>query len=237
MANTSLRLFDVNEANGYTVVLNKEWIQLIPRLNAILKADKGSDGDYRGDKKLWATKQFTYIFHLLDPRTPIENAEVLGFGERRRKAIEYAQITEKEASSEIMLDAVEEYEYMLEIAVPSLPMLRAAKNSLVKVQTHFDNIDFDARDKKGALVHDVSKHITNVKNLKQLHLAVKEFDAMVMEELKQSTGIRGTADMGDREDGRRKRPAWNEGALRSSAIDQQNIEDEEERMEDIFEGD
>jgi len=233
MANGSLRLFDVNEADGFTVVLNKEWLQLIPQYNAILRADKGSEGDYRGDKKLWATKQFTFIFHMLDPRTPIENAEVLKQGERRKKALEYSGITDKEASSEIMLDALDEYEYMLEIAVPSLPMLRSAKHSLVKVQNHFDSINFDDRDKKGALVHDVSKHITNVKNLKQLHQAVKEFDAMVMEELKQSTGIRGSADMGDREDGRRKRPVWNEGQVKSAQIEADTQDEIDNRMEEI----
>lgn len=224
---SSIRLFDVNDADGYKVMLNKEWIMLIPAFANLIKKDKGGkvQGDYRGDKKAWATRQFTYIYHYTDPRSPLENADVVDDLERRKKSLEYAELTEKDIQDLEFIVALEEYEYLLELAIPSLPLLRSAKGTMKKLKNYFDGIDFDERDNKGALVHSASAHIKNVKEMKSLHLAIKEFDTMVMEELKQSTGIRGAAVMGDREAGKRRRQEWSEGGVAAAIPTEDYIED------------
>lgn len=209
---SNIRLFEVNDADGYKVLLNKEWIMMIPVFANLIRKDKGGKvpGDYRGERKMWAIRQFTYIYHMTDPRSPLENADIVDDLERRKKSLEYAEITEKDANDLELIVALEEYEYLLELAIPSLPLLRSAKGTMKKLKNYFDGIDFDERDAKGALVHSASAHIKNIKEMKNLHLAIKEFDNMVMEELKQSTGIRGQAVMGDREAGKRRKTSWDE---------------------------
>lgn len=61
-------LFILNERT-MLVELNKVWISTIKEFRVILERDKGSKGDAQGRKKIQATREFTFIYHLVDYRS------------------------------------------------------------------------------------------------------------------------------------------------------------------------
>ena len=180
---------------------------LIPQFKKLIHRDKGSDGDYDGRKKLRAIKEFTFIYHLVDPRSPLENVVE---EERREKSFQYAELEESNIDGSV-IDAQMEYEYLLENSSPSLPLLRSAKRTNKKLITYFDNIDFSLVDTKGQLVHSPMQHIKNVSMLRiPVHENTVKFEEIVLNELKEQKGTRGKTELGDKEQGGSKRK-WVEG--------------------------
>ena len=47
------------------VELNKAELLLIPEFSALIRRDRGSEGDHDGRKKFHARKEFTFIYFLI----------------------------------------------------------------------------------------------------------------------------------------------------------------------------
>ena len=141
-----MRLFTINESNQ--VELNKPWIMLVPEFAILLRRDKGSEGDYRGDKKLKATKELTFIYFDLDFTSPIREWEDY---ERRQEAMRYADLTEADLDDKVM-EAHAQYDKMLLGSSRSLKTLKAVELSLDQLDNYFETIDFTLTDKKGELL-------------------------------------------------------------------------------------
>lgn len=200
-----MTLFEIGP--DFKVMLNKDWILTVPPLAKVVHRDRGSPGDSEGRKKLRAIKEFTFIFHCSDPRSPIENID--DPYERREKALQYAELTEKDIDDTVVI-AQEEYEYLLELSVPTLGLLRSVKGTLTKLKNFFDVVDFDAVDKQGKLKYSPDAHIKSMSNLGLLHKQVMGFEEIVLTELKAQKSARGKMELGDREQSGKKRK-WNEG--------------------------
>lgn len=190
-----MRLFELGEDKQ--VMLNKVWIAMIPEFVAVLKADKGSKGDYRGSLKLLAQKQFTFIYFYTDFSSPIKDWQD---EERRKEAIYYAGLEEKELTP-LVWAAQEKYQ---ELQVKGSRPLRTLKNlykGLDALDTYFGAIDFTLKDSLKRLVNDPSDLITNATKMKKMYAEIREFEKMVEEDLKQTnTGIRGpNSTLGDQE--------------------------------------
>jgi hypothetical protein len=201
-----MKLLDVSP--DYKVLLNKDWLLTIPVFKKLIHRDKGSIGDVDGRKKYKAIKEFTYIYHLTDPRSPLENYEPF---ERIQKSLQYAELKEKDIDADI-LAAQTEYEELLANSVPTLELLRAAKASKSQLITYFRTIDFSDRDAKGGMVHSPMQHIKNISGLKQLHKDLIEFESLVYAELKDNMGVRGKTELGDREQNGKVGRKWTEGS-------------------------
>lgn len=67
-----VELFKI-DPNTRMVDLNKEWISTIKEFKKILSRDRGSKGDNDGKKKLFATKEFTFIYHYCDYASKFDN--------------------------------------------------------------------------------------------------------------------------------------------------------------------
>lgn len=200
-----MTLFEIGP--DFKVLLNKEWILTVPQLRKLIHRDKGSPGDVDGRKKYHAIKEFTFIYHASDPRSPIENID--DPYERREKALEYAELREKDID-DIVVIAQEEYEYLLELSVPTLGLLRSVKGTLSKLKNFFDVVDFNATDKQGKLKYSPDAHIKSMSQLGALHKQVMAFEEIVLTELKAQKSARGKMELGDREQSGKKRK-WNEG--------------------------
>jgi hypothetical protein len=104
-------LFELQENN--MVSLNKEWISTIPQFRRLLARDKGGSGDGSGKYKKQATREFTYIFHLLDFHSPLENYPK---EKRKQLALEFADLKGKQSSVDNdaeLQDAIEMYQDLL----------------------------------------------------------------------------------------------------------------------------
>lgn len=223
-----MNLFEVGP--DFKVLLNKEWILLVPPFKKLVSRDRGSDGDSDGRKKFKAIKEFTYIYHLVDPRSPIESLQPY---EREQKALQYAELTEKNIDAAV-LEALSEYEVLLEDVSPSIALLRAAKDANSKLIEHFNTIDFNQTDKQGKLLHSATSHIKNVTMLKQLHTAIAEFEKIVHDELKDQKGVRCKTELGDREEGKATRRKWDEKNARKRTKEPEPESDDFEMVSDVF---
>jgi len=188
-----MRLFLLD--SNYQVELNKEWIMLIPEFAALLKRDKGSKGDYRGDLKLKTRKELTFIYFDLDFTSPIR--EWPDF-ERREEAMRFAGLSEADLDGPVM-EAHVMYNKLLLQSSRSLKTLRSIEKSLDAMDTYFEDIDFSKEDKKGELVHDPAKYILNLQRIGAAYDSVDKFRKRVQEELKGEASIRGTATLGRKE--------------------------------------
>jgi len=197
-----MRLFTINE--NFQVELNKPWIMLVPEFANLLRRDKGSEGDYRGDKKLKATKEFTFIYFDLDFTSPIREWEDF---ERREESMRYAGLTEADLDDKVM-EAHAHYDTMLLGSSRSLKTLKAVETSLDQLDSYFENIDFSLTDKKGELLHSASQYLTNLEKLGKAYSAVEAFKKRVAEELKGDASIRGQNTLGRKESV--KREPWAE---------------------------
>jgi hypothetical protein len=198
-----MRLFEIDE--NFQVGLNKVWISLIPEFNVLLRRDKGSEGDYRGDKKLKARREFTFIYFDLDFTSPIREWDEY---ERREEAMKYAGLSEADLDDKVM-EAHSYYKTLLEGSSRSLKTLKAIEKSLDQLDEYFENIDFSERDKKGEPVHSANQYLTNLEKVGKSYAAVEAFKKRVAEELKGEASIRGSGMLGRKESTKRE---WGEKA-------------------------
>lgn len=204
---STLRLFEVSE--DYKVKLNKEFLFTIPVFHRIIQRDRGSKGDYRGDKKLQAIKDFTFIFHYVDPRSPLDGWDEQ---ERLEQALIYAEKEKVELGSDAEINhALLEYIKLLRECSPTLRTLRTAQKVLHRLDKYLSEIDFNERDDKGRTIHTPASVMTAVTKLGEYQKNLKAIEQQVLAELTGSVGIRGKADKGDREDYDQTASHWEEG--------------------------
>ena len=204
-----MRLFELDE--NKQVLLNKVWIAMIPEFKALLTRDKGSKGDYRGDKKLKATKEFTYIYFYADFSSPIRDWED---EERKTEALYYAQLEEQDIDS-VVLEAQEKYFSMqMEMSRP-LRTLKSLYKGLHAMDRYFESINFAEKDKQGKLLNSPTDFVTNASKLNKMYDEIRNFEKRVEDDLKQTAGIRGpNSTLGDREGMRIK---WSEEEIMSGS--------------------
>jgi hypothetical protein len=196
-----MRLFTVRE--DYQVDLNKDWLYLIPEFAELIRRDKGSKGDYRGDRKLKARREFTFIYFDLDFTSPIRE---YGEWERREEAMKYADLKESDLDAAVMA-AHAKYNELLNKSARSLKTLKAVEKSLDALDSYFEDVDFTKVDKKGELVHTPNQYLGNIERLDKAYTSIERFRKRVEEELKGDSSIRGTATLGGKEG---KRVNWEE---------------------------
>lgn len=200
-----MKLFKIGP--DYQVDLNKEWILMVPAFAALIKRDKGSEGDYRGDKKLRTRKELTFIYFDLDFSSPLREWDPF---ERREEALKYALMKESDID-ELVMAAHDEYKKLLLNSSRSLKTYNAVVKSLDQLDKYFEDIDFSLTDKKGELLHDPKAYLANLKTLEGAYDSVDKFRKRVDEELSDDGGIRGQASLGGKEGKRDK--GWTEGYI------------------------
>lgn len=193
------KLFELDE--NYELQLNKVWIAMVPEFQAILDKDKGSKGDYRGDKKRMAKKKLSHVYLMYDFNSPIRELDEM---ERRTRAMEYTGLTEKDLNDPDLMDAVDRYREIQFESARSLKTLEAIKKGLSKMDDYFENIDFEKEDKVGRQVNDPTAYMNNIKRAKEAYAALAEFEQMVNEQLMAAPAVRGDVELGELESNRGK---------------------------------
>lgn len=200
-----MRLFEIDPDTN-TVLLNKVWISLVPELKELLTRDKGSKGDYRGDKKLKATKEFTFIYFYTSFESPLRDWNK---DEKWKESLRYADLADADIDEKVLI-AQKAYERIMLKSSRSLRTYHSLNKALDALDDHFENLDFTQKDKKGELLNDPLSVAKSISELDKVYTAVKNFEKRVDEELKaENTGIRGTAEMGDMEASGNR--TWSEG--------------------------
>jgi len=201
-----MRFFEVDDEKQ--VSLNKAWIHMIPEFKALLTRDKGSKGDYRGDKKLKATAEFTYIYFFTDFSSPIRDWED---AERRKEALYYAGLTEDQIDNEVLV-ANEKYFQLQLAASRPLRTLKALYKGMDAMDTYFEAIDFSKVDKQGKMLNSPTDFVNNAAKLNKMYDEVRNFEKRVEEDMREASGgIRGPhSTLGDNEGSKQ---AWSEDEI------------------------
>lgn len=182
------------------VTLNKNWISTVPQFRRLLARDKGGPGDGSGKYKKQATREFTYIFHLLDFHSPLEN-----YGKEARKtmALEFAGMPDKETEIDNdadLQDAIEMYKELLENSSTSLQTLRAMKTARKAMDEYLEAVDFKKVNDRGDLIHSVQQVQNNIIGMPKAQAALDEMEEKVKREMLDTFEMRGGAQKGVGED-------------------------------------
>lgn len=184
-------LFTINP-DTQEVDLNKEWIHLVPEFSLLLRRDKGSQGDYRGDKKLKARREITYIYFMESFTSPLFEWDE---DKKQAEALRCASLTLPDLDKDI-LAAQNFYHDFIRKCSRSLRTLDALNKGREALDKWFEEIDFDKVDSLKRAKYTAKEYIENVKSLPKMNQAIKEYERQVDEELKENAGIRGTKTLG-----------------------------------------
>lgn len=200
-----MKLFDI-DPDIQQIKLNREWIFLVPEFAAILRRDKGSPGDNEGRKKLQATKEFSYIYFMVDFSSPLRD---YNDEDRHKESLRMARLDKVD---DVVLTAKETYKALYLKASRSLKTYSKLQKALDAMDDYYDTLDMAARDKQGKLLNNPLDVAGSVKKLDEMHTAVANFAKRVEEELTQALTIRGPAsELGDKEG--RKVDNWSESDI------------------------
>lgn len=191
-------LFELGD--NQMVTLNKHWISTIPQFRLLLARDKGGPGDGSGKYKKQATREFTYIFHLLDFHSPLENYPK---SKRKQMALEFAGLADKETkidNDEELQDAIALYEELLNNSSTSLQTLRSMKRAKLSMNDYLETVDFTEKGDKGQLVHSVAQVQANIIGMPKAQAALDEMEDKVRQEMLDTFEMRGGAEKGVEED-------------------------------------
>lgn len=191
-------LFEIGENN--MVSLNKVWISTIPQFRRLLARDKGGPGDGSGKYKKQATREFTYIYHLCDFHSPLEN---YGKIKRKQMALEFSGMADKESDVDNdpdLQDAIELYKELIANSSSSLQTLRAMKSARQAMDEYLQDIDFNKKDAQDRLVHSVKAVQDNIIGMPKAQAALDEMEDKVKREMLDTFEMRGGAEKGVAED-------------------------------------
>lgn len=133
----------------------------IAEFQALIKRDRGSKGDYRGDKKQRAMQELAYIFHCISYQSPYANYHIELREEKVRQDIFWNEPTWK--ADAVVEAAMEKYRELT--MSTGVHLLNSAMIAAQKLGIWFEEIDLVATDTKGKLVYSARDVVTNLGNL------------------------------------------------------------------------
>ena len=148
---------DLQAIPAAELVLIDEFKALIKRA----KGTRGTKGDYRGDKKLRASRELAYIWHNLSHDSPYANYHFEIREERVRKDV-FNDSPEWEPD-ELIDAAMAKYKELTN--TPAVEMLNAGVRAAQKLTKFLDEVDLMTTDKHGKAVHSAKDLVTNLGNL------------------------------------------------------------------------
>lgn len=148
-ATNSLRIDD------YSILLVKEFAKLWEPERNKCKEDK------KGELRLRAYKEFTYIYLVLDFKSPyfkyLER-------DKHEAALADSGLTEEDLKDEDFLAAFRKYKEIQE-EDPILALIKTAYNTLYKMRVHLDSIDFSDVDADGKPIYKAKDVIADLKSI------------------------------------------------------------------------
>jgi hypothetical protein len=196
-------LFEFNSQTGM-IQLNREWIWMVPEFKEILVRSKPVKGDADGRKKLHAQRVFTWIYMMVDFKSPLRD---MTDEDRLAEALRCSDLEPEDITDQVRR-ALDVYDAYQDNAARSLRTLKSMRKSLKQLDNYFETIDFNAKDKKGELLHSAKEYLANLGSVKKAYESYEEFEDRVYRELTKGESVRGAKVLGGKEG---KRTSWQEG--------------------------
>lgn len=149
----------------------------ILEFKALINRDKGRKKDYRGSKKLRATRELAYIYHCVHHDSPYANEH---FDVREEKVREDVFQNEEWEPDELVDSAMEKYRKLL--TTPAVSMLNAGMKAAQKLTDFFENVDLTTLDKHERPVYSAKDLVANLGNLGKVVEGLKKLREQVQNE-------------------------------------------------------
>ena len=171
----------------HSILLVKEFKDLWDQGRNKCKEDK------TGKMRLKAYKELTYIYLVLDFKSPYFQYKEQ---EKHIAALADSELTEEMLKDEIFLAAFRKYKEIQD-SDPILSLIKTAYNTLYKLQIFLDNIDFeDDVDSEGRLLYKPKEIMDSINSIATMRTKLKELEAMHKTDLASSSKVRGDVELG-----------------------------------------
>lgn len=189
-----MKLFTMDELTG-DVKVNVPWIKLLPEFNNLFdKRMKNKKSSYESD--ILGVKRLTYIYFMMDFSSPIADWEQ---DKKHTEALNYTGLTDTDIDVDCVRLALSKYEELQYNACRPLKTYRAALRGLEAMDSYLEEVDFTKTDKQGKLLYTPNQFTTNMSTINKAYDELAKLRKRIDEELSNSTSIRGSATMGDKE--------------------------------------
>lgn len=190
-----MNLFVIDETG--TVKVNSPWIKLIPEFAAIfMHTVKSSKFNIPYDRNVQARKMLAYIYFMQDFSSPIYTWED---DKRKEESLKYTDLKEEDVDKDIMVAAMEKYQELQYEMCRPLKTYKAALKGLDGLDRHLNGMDFTKLDKQGKMLYTPNQFLQTVSLINKSYEELAKIKKQIEETLAQTSGIRGSATMGDRE--------------------------------------
>lgn len=180
---------DINalKINEYSILLVKEFKDLWDQNRNKCKEDKS------GKERLRAMKELTFIYLMLDFKSPY-----FQFTEQDKyeAALVDSGLTEKDLKDPVFVAAYNKYNE-IQNSDPFLSLIKTAYNTLYKMRVYLDNIDFETTDADGKPIYKPKDVVADIASIAKTRTQVKELEELHKKELLASESkVRGDAEAG-----------------------------------------
>ena len=173
--------------DDYSILLIKEFKDLWDVTRNKCKEDK------TGKMRLKAMKEITYIFLVLDFKSPYFQYKE---SDKHKAALLDTGLTEEDLKDETFLEAFRKYREIQD-SDPILSLIKTAHNTLFKLQVFLDNIDFrEDVDSEGRLLYKPKEIMDSIASIATMRTKLKELEAMHKTDLAAASKVRGDVELG-----------------------------------------
>lgn len=171
----------------YEILLVKEFADLWDKNRNKCKDDKN------GDLRIKAFKEFTYIFLMLDYKSPyFKYAE----RDKHEAALVDSGLTEKDLQDPLFKAAYHKYDE-IQNSDPFLELIRTAFKTLRKTRIFLDNIDYNNDvDSEGRPLYKPADVIKDIGSIGKMRVQLQELEENYKSNLAADNKIRGSAELG-----------------------------------------
>lgn len=179
-ATNSLRIDD------YSILLVKEFAKLWEPERNKCKEDK------KGEKRIRAFKEFTYIYLVLDFKSPyFKYLEK----DKHEAALADSGLEESDLKDEDFLNAYHKYKEIIETD-PYLRLIKSAYKHLHKMEVELDSIDYSERDVDGKPIYKMSEQLKNYGEIAKQYGVLKTLEEQYKTNQQAEAKVRGDIELG-----------------------------------------
>ena len=172
--------------NEYDILLIKEFANLWD-----INRNKCTE-DKTGEKRLLAYKEFTYIYLILDFKSPyFKYLEQ----DKHKAALADSGLEESHLKEPLFVAAYHKYQEIQE-ADPVLSLIKTAYHTLYKTQVFLDSIDYSERDDAGKPIYKPKDVIADIASIGTMRTKLQELEVLHKTNMAAASKVRGDYERG-----------------------------------------
>ena len=176
-----------------TLRINECPILLIKEFKTLWDKDRNKcKEDKTGNERLRAFKEFTYIFLMLDFKSPYYKYLEQ---EKHEAAISDSGLTDEDLKNPEFINAYNKYQEIL-YSDPILSLIKTAYRTLYKTQVFLDSIDFTEIDDMGKPLYKPKDVMLDISTIGKMREALNELEEKHKNSLSADSNVRGDVELG-----------------------------------------